>query len=245
VFGASAVALLLGLGLAGLWGILAVRSACRLLREADELRRVGRLKLREVTGPVTAVVAVVPPPQRTQRSPGSGREAVWWSVRHEAAPRGERHGWVAAGAQESETPFRVADGAACGWVIPLGASFDLPEHVHDTSWRDERGKPVLERFIERRIEPGQLIFLVGPAWRQRPPAWTDGSPDPDGALDQVPVFGSTDTEVLRVRATNPTREAGRVRRRAWAGLLLASICILWVAAVAIAELRFLVVRCLP
>jgi hypothetical protein len=125
------------------------------------------------------IVGTVVPFAGTLRSPLTGRECVWWSVRVEAGTFGITY--------RDCRNFVLADGTHRALIDLLHARLVIrPTHFH-TVFRFERATPAEQgflqivpftgpifRFAERIIAPGTKLSVVGPAIREPDPDGTEG-----------------------------------------------------------------------
>jgi hypothetical protein len=223
----------LGASAAALWAAGVVRRARRTLRGATIAARLRRVALRDVPDVATGVFEVTVSSQSTVVAPHSKREVVWWSARRETPIDPGETLWKPAGRAASEAPFRVKDDGADGWVVPTGAAFDLPEECLLTDWEDESGSRVEGRAFERRLEPGQRLFLVGSALRR---------PAPGGAKaagPHVPVLDATKAETLHASLGDPTTAVRAKPGRARLAVALGAVCLVWAVAAALIEIWLL------
>jgi hypothetical protein len=209
---AGPVLFILGCGVSLAMCVWIVRRSRRLLREARQTAATLSMRLGEVVFPVTVQVKVVVPPQTTRSDPVTGRPCVWWSTTREAPSQQRAGEWDTCGGEQSSAAFRVADDSGSGWVVPAGALVDLPAGLFESPGR--------LRHRVRRIVPGDVLWLHGPALRCVPP-WA--SPD---AAPEVMIRGD---DFARVEiADHPVgRHAPEVRRRAVAGFVLSGIAAVW------------------
>jgi hypothetical protein len=155
----------------------------RALRIHHLIRHTPTARVRSMAMGMVEVNGTLTPRSRTV-APFSGRPCAWWGVEIQTLASNSKSGnrtWNTVYRTDSGSPFYLGDGTGVALVYPQGADFKVPFDVSEetgglgvpqmyTDFMDSRGLGMRHlwsvgpmRFRERRLEQGQLVYVLGRA----------------------------------------------------------------------------------